>query len=69
MGQGSQYAALIVKHSLAVQKAVTSGNAEGRWKVKKMKQKTKNELKDWGGALLFGIGVWTPFALYILGWL
>lgn len=35
----------------------------------KMKQKTKNELKDWGGALLFGVGVWLPFALHIAGWL
>ena len=67
MGQGSIYVVLTVKHFLAVQKAVTSWNAEGKWKVKKMKQKTKNELKDWGGALLFGVGVWTPFALHIVG--
>ena len=66
MGQGSQYAVLTVKHSLAVQKAAISGNAEGRWKVKKMK-KIKNELKELGCALLFSIGVLTPFALHVLG--
>lgn len=32
-----------------------------------MKQKTKENLKDFGGALLFGVGVWTPFALHIMG--
>lgn len=65
MGQGSQYAALIVKHSLAVQKAVTSGNAEGRWKVKKM----KNVIKEIGKVMLFAVGVNAPFWAYMLGWL
>ena len=63
MGQGSQYAVLTVKHSLAVQKAVTSGNAEGKWKVKKM----KNMIKETGKALLFSIGVIAPFAMHVLG--
>ena len=63
VGQGSTYVVLTVKHFWAVQKAVTSWNAEGKWKVKKM----KNLIKETAKVLLFGIGVWTPFALHILG--
>ena len=63
VGQGSIYVVLTVKHFWAVQKAVTSWNAEGKWKVKKM----MNVIKETAKVLLFGIGVWTPFALHILG--
>ena len=63
VGQGSQYVVLTVKHFWAVQRLVTSWNAEGKWKVMKM----KNLIKETGKVLLFGIGVWTPFALHILG--
>ncbi|MBR5583129.1 MAG: hypothetical protein IKW21_01225 [Lachnospiraceae bacterium] len=63
MGQGSRYVVLTVKHFWAVQKAVTSWNAEGKWKVMKM----MNFIKETGKVLLFGIGVWSPFALHVLG--
>ena len=66
MGQGSIYVVLIVKHFWAVQKPVTSWNAEGKWKVMKVK-KMMNLIKETAKVLLFGIGVWTPFALHILG--
>ena len=63
VGQGSIYVVLTVKHFWAVQKAVISWNAEEKWKVKKM----MNFIKETAKVLLFGIGVWTPFALHILG--
>ena len=44
VGQGSIYVVLTVKHFWAVQKAVTSWNAEGKWKVMKM----KNVIKETG---------------------
>ena len=65
VGQGSQYVVLIVKHFWAVQKAVTSWNAEGKWKVMKM----MNFIKETGKVLLFGAAVNAPFWAYMLGWL
>ena len=52
VGQGSQYAALTVKHSLDALKAVTSLDAEGKWKVMKMK-KIKENIKLWLGLIAF----------------
>lgn len=65
VGQGSRYVVLTVKHFWAVQKAVTSWNAEGKWKVKKMKK----VIKETGKVLLFGVAVNAPFWAYMLGWL
>ena len=65
VGQGSQYAALTVKHFLDALKAVTSWNVEGKWKVMKM----KNVIKETGKVLLFGVAVNAPFWAYMLGWL
>lgn len=65
VGQGSQYVALTVTGFKAVQKAVTSWNAEGKWKVMKMMKM----IKETGKVLLFGIGVNAPFWAYMLGWL
>ena len=65
MGQGSIYVVLTVTDFKAVQKAVTSWNAEGKWKVMKM----KNVIKETGKVLLFGIGVNAPFWAYMMGWL
>ena len=63
VGQGSIYVVLIVKHFWAVQKAVTSWNAEGKWKVKKM----MNLIKETGKVLLVGVVTISPFALHVLG--
>ena len=63
MGQGSQYVVLTVTDFKAVQKAVTSWNAEGKWKVMKM----KNVIKEIGKVLLVGVVTIAPFALHILG--
>ena len=65
VGQGSIYVVLTVKHFWAVQKAVTSWNAEEKWKVMKM----KNVIKEVGKVLLFGVAVNAPFWAYMLGWL
>jgi hypothetical protein len=63
VGQGSQYAALTVKHFLDALKAVTSWNVEGKWKVMKM----KNMIKEIGKMLLVGVVTISPFALHVLG--
>ena len=63
MGQGSIYVVLTVTGFKAVQKAVTSWNAEGKWKVKKM----MNLIKETGKVLLVGAVMISPFALHILG--
>ena len=65
VGQGSQYVVLTVKHFWAVQKPVTSWNAEGKWKVMKM----KNVIKETGKVLLVGVAVNAPFWAYMMGWL
>lgn len=52
VGQGSQYVALTVKHFLDAQKAVTSWNVEGKWKVMKM-MKIKEYIKFWLGLIAF----------------
>ena len=65
VGQGSQYVVLTVKHFWAVQKPVTSWNAEGKWKVMKM----KNVIKETGKVLLVGVIVNAPFWAYMMGWL
>ena len=69
VGQGSIYVVLTVKHFWAVQKAVISWNAEGKWKVKKMKKKTKENIKEAGGVLLFAVGANAPFFAHFMGWL
>ena len=63
VGQGSQYVVLTVTDFKAVQKAVTSWNAEGKWKVKKM----MNLIKETGKVLLVGVVTISPFALHVLG--
>ena len=63
VGQGSIYVVLTVKHFWAVQKPVTSWNAEGKWKVMKM----KNVIKEIGKVLLVGVVTIAPFALHVLG--
>ena len=65
VGQGSIYVVLTVKHFWAVQKLVTSWNAEGKWKVMKM----KNVIKETGKVLLVGVIVNAPFWAYMMGWL
>ena len=63
VGQGSIYVVLTVKHFWAVQKPVTSWNAEGKWKVMKM----KNMIKEIGKMLLVGVVTIAPFVLHVLG--
>jgi hypothetical protein len=66
VGQGSIYVVLTVKHFWAVQKPVTSWNAEGKWEMKKM-MKMMNFIKEAGKVLLVGVVTIAPFALHVLG--
>jgi hypothetical protein len=63
VGQGSQYVVLTVTDFKDALKAVTSWNAEGKWKVKKM----MNLIKETGKVLLVGVVTISPFALHVLG--
>ena len=66
VGQGSTYVVLIVKHFWAVLKAVTNWNAEGKWKVMKMK-KIKEHMKFWLGLIAFILFMSIPSTVELWG--
>jgi hypothetical protein len=69
VGQGSQYVALTVTDFKDALKAVTSWNAEGKWKVMKMK-KIKENIKFWLGLIVFILFMSIPSTIEnLMGWM